>query len=151
MAKEVDGAGREAQSREVTDPRFASLAELAARIQRDASGTLAWAWDDYTGAALATLPSAAAEPMLALLQGAFAEHYAADSLPEALAPLAGASGGLRAGQRLFATAGEGGAWLVGAWWPWGNGQTISLRIRLVDASVTPAAVHEQPLRSWFDI
>jgi hypothetical protein len=37
-------------------------------------------------------------------------------------------GGLRSGQLLFTTGPSQDVFICGAWWPWGDGRTISLRI-----------------------
>ena len=48
--------------------------------------------------------------------------------PPALRELAERTGGMRAGQLLFASAVVGRAFTYGLWWPWGDGMATSLRI-----------------------
>jgi hypothetical protein len=49
--------------------------------------------------------------------------------PPTLRELCAAAGGLRSNQRLLAGR-AGPLVLVGLWWPWGNGTTITLRLGL---------------------
>ncbi len=153
-AQGIDGRWLTAHSRGVTNDRdFPQLANTCNQILSGSEGVLQWAWDDYMGAALATHAKPSADSLLKLLEGAFESHHTADSVGgDAVATeIAAANGGLRPGQHLFLSDGGDESWLVGAWWPWGDGQTISLRVRLLDTSVTPAGALAQPLRTWFRI
>jgi hypothetical protein len=57
-----------------------------------------------------------------------------DAAPQALREMCDKTGGLREGQRLLAGTQDS---LFGLWWPWGNGQTITLRIGFSSAEATP--------------
>ena len=50
------------------------------------------------------------------------------SAPERVRELASKVGGLRGGQLLFAARSDADPILFGLWWPWGNGQTVSIRV-----------------------
>jgi hypothetical protein len=49
-----------------------------------------------------------------------------------LRELAARTGGLRAGQLLLVGGPVGGITAFGLWWPWGDGETISMRVGLLD-------------------
>ena len=65
-----------------------------------------------------------------------------ETAPPSLRAIADKTGGLRGGQRLLAGTDDT---LFGLWWPWGNGEMITLRIGLVGAEPT------QRLRALFGI
>lgn len=56
--------------------------------------------------------------------------------PPAIAYIAERTGGLRAAQRVYAAEPQGSLIPYGLWWPWEEGQTISLRIGLENASMS---------------
>jgi hypothetical protein len=49
-----------------------------------------------------------------------------------LRDLAARTGGLRSGQLLLVGGPTGGITSFGLWWPWGDGETISMRVGLLD-------------------
>src|SRR5438067_13692196 len=73
-----------------------------------------------------------------------AREAAAEALPAEWTPatlgqaspnlrdLAARTGGLRAGQLLMTGGPTGGLLAFGLWWPWGDGETISMRVGLLD-------------------
>ena len=96
-----------------------------------------WTWDARF-AAVASSFAAELEPAArASAQHAMTRGWTTKSLenaPESLRQLAERTGGLRQGQRLLAGTSDA---LFGLWWPWGGGDTVTLRIGFTDASVTP--------------
>jgi hypothetical protein len=91
-----------------------------------------WTWDERFRMIASSFPKE--KEMDARASMAHALPYAWDmtSLPTAPAGLRSiceGSGGLRAGQLLLAGK-AGDIVLFGLWWPWGGGQTITLRIGL---------------------
>ncbi len=67
----------------------------------------------------------------------------------AIRELAERTGGLRAGQSIFASAASGSTYLYGLWWPWGDGITTSGRIGLSGSGATQDAL--QRLRDTFSV
>lgn len=67
--------------------------------------------------------------------------------------IADSFGGLRPGQELFVSTADEAVATCARWWPWSDGQTISVRIALVADGVSeaerPALVAE--FRSWFAV
>ena len=59
-------------------------------------------------------------------------------------------GGIREGQLLFTSNPDRLPMLFGAWWPWGNGETVSLRIGFDVGSAESASLTEK-LKSWFGV
>jgi hypothetical protein len=94
-----------------------------------------WSWDGR----LACVASAfgtqfEAEARAATAMGLPVEWTTASLLtaPERLKALATRFGDVRQGQLLFTGGALEGLFAFGLWWPWGNGQTISLRVGLAD-------------------
>jgi hypothetical protein len=91
-----------------------------------------WTWDDRftmlaSSFAIGLEDKARASAALALPHSWDAKTLA--TAPGSLRELCEDAGGLRSGQRLLA--GRAGALvLIGLWWPWGSGQTVTLRLGL---------------------
>jgi len=62
-------------------------------------------------------------------------------------------GKLRSGQLLFTSDPSREAFILGAWWPWGDGQTISIRIAPSYKKISDSERAEkiQLFKSWFGI
>jgi hypothetical protein len=65
-----------------------------------------------------------------------------ENAPPEMQAIADKTGGLRSGQRLLAGDAMFAPNLFGLWWPWGGGDTITLRIGLADAAEVMAQVRE---------
>jgi hypothetical protein len=104
-----------------------------------------WEWDGrfsvVSSSFAATMQTEArASAVHALTRGWTAKDV--ETAPESLRAIVDRTGGLRGGQRLLAGTHDT---LFGLWWPWGNGEMITLRIGLVGAEPT------QKLRTLFDL
>lgn len=115
---------------------------------------LDWEWDSYVGAFLATFPVQRAEEVMAICDKYFMSRWNSDSLPDAppsVRAIAETLGGLRTAQQLLMTRPDQFAMVFGAWWPWGDGQTISLRIGLFTEDVPEYAKAEffKEFSEWF--
>lgn len=78
--------------------------------------------------------------------------YGAASVSKAPAQLRDAverSGGLRTGQTMFAAGPHGDLYALGLWWPWGDAETISMRVALVNLDSAHEA--QQRLRDIFRV
>jgi hypothetical protein len=99
-----------------------------------------WTWDDRFTMIASSFGKA--REVDARTSAALALPYAWDSKSLATAPaglreICERSGGLRNGQMLMAGK-AGGIVLVGLWWPWGNGEMITLRLGLGEHDVMEA-------------
>jgi hypothetical protein len=91
-----------------------------------------WTWDGRFNMLASSFPKV--DEMKARASAAHAMPYAWDlnsvqTAPEGLRIICDRAGGLRAGQMLMAGK-AGGLVIVGLWWPWGGGGTITLRLGL---------------------
>ncbi len=119
-------------------------------------GLFSWEWDDRFGAALTTFQAANEDKVRAALADTLPTRHDATSIkdaPSLAGQIAGAFGGLRGGQELFFTTDGDPPLLVGAWWPWGNGTTISLRVKVVALGLDDAdkLALMDAFRGWFGV
>jgi hypothetical protein len=109
-------------------------------LLRDTWPSPPWSWDARFSAVASSF-AAAQEPIVrASAVRAFPRGWTTKSIeaaPLELRALAERTGGLRAGQRLLGGDEATCPTLFGLWWPWGNGETITLRIGSLDAAPVP--------------
>lgn len=115
--------------------RWQPLLEQLGRL-RDSWPTPPWSWDGRFHTIAASFsrdlePKARASAMLAFPRGWTTKSL--DSAPPEMRAIAERTGGLRSGQRLLAGDELLAPQLFGLWWPWGGGDTITLRIGFADA------------------
>lgn len=133
------------------------MAEVEAccrQIMTDTRALLAWEWDDYIGAALAKFNVKHSAFVERVLDKCFASRWIDADIakaPASVGELADSLGGLRKTQRLYVTSSEDKITAFGAWWPWGDGQTISIRIGLVLKEIDDAAADrlDKEFVAWF--
>jgi len=123
-------------------------------IIKDHRELLKWEWDDYIGAFLTTFSTSQAPQIETICDKYFMSRWDRESLvkaPPSVRAIAKTLGGLRAAQRLLMTRPDQFLMAFGAWWPWGDGQTISLRIGLVTDGVPEHAKGEfcNEFYEWF--
>jgi hypothetical protein len=117
---------------------------------------LKWEWDDRFRAVLSSFRRTHRAKIHALLEESFGAAWDDTSIrgaAPAVARIAESFGGLWPGQELFVSATDGAVATCACWWPWGDGETISVRIALAVDSVPdakrPALLAE--FRSWFAV
>ena len=95
------------------------------------SGCLTWEWDDRFDCVLAAFDIADKDRVTAVINTHFGHAWDSASIGDAPASVSGAIGnfgGLGPGQLLFTSDPAKAAVLLGLWWPWDNGATISVRL-----------------------
>jgi len=123
-------------------------------ILTEARELLKWEWDGYIRAFLATFPIGQVQQIETICTKYFMSQWDQESLakaPPSILAIAENLGGLRAAQRLLMTRPDQFVMAFGAWWPWGDGQMISLRIGLVTDGVPEHAKAEffKEFSEWF--
>lgn len=115
-------------ARESRDP----LSEQACtEFLREMQGALSWQWDNRFQAALAQIDIGQKDTILGILEhhlGTAWNKATIDAAPEALRRATGRLGGIMPGQLLYAASLPEEGILFCAWWPWGNGKTVSIRL-----------------------
>ncbi len=117
---------------------------------------LSWEFDPRFRAAMAAFPALDQHRVLTALEQGFEGHWNRKQLgqaPPRAVELAGKTGGLRDGQLLLATNAESDPILFGLWWPWGGGQTISIRVLFSARTLDEAQKAEllATFQGWFGL
>ena len=125
-------------------------------LVNDLRGVLSWTWEDRFGAALAQFSANDKDWILELLKPLFSSLWDAVNLSQAPPRVVKAIqeyGGLRAGQLLLTTDADSKILLLGAWWPWGNQKTISLRLipTALKLSDSDMEKFQELLKEWLEI
>ncbi len=101
--------------------------ELFEKLQN----AFSWQWDDRFGMPLAQIKIEEKEAILKILDKYMDTPWDSSTIkkaPEALQSLVKPLGGIQSGQLLFTAALPNEGIVFCAWWPWNNGQTISVRM-----------------------
>ena len=114
-------------SSETVGPMQVLLEALAAAFR----GVLEWKWDGRFETVFAEVPTDRADEVLEMLQQYLPSSWDSTSVREAPEVVQAASkklGGLMPGQRFLISDLDNRACVFCAWWPWGNGLRISIRV-----------------------
>ena len=111
------------------------LKALCKEILRAFEGVLAWKWDGR----FSTLQAEFDADKKAAVRGVLDRYFSItwdsaniEQAPEIVRMIDRHLGGLRPGQFFFNTDPNQDAFVFCAWWPWGNGKTISIRMAPFD-------------------
>ena len=110
--------------------------KICSRIYSECDSLVTWKWDDRYQAVLSEFPATQEEEVMSVLEKYFDscwDEETIDYAPGKVRSVAKGLGDVRQGQRLFSSDPEQDALLLGAFWPWKNGEKISLRM-LVDVA-----------------
>ncbi len=115
-----------------------------------------WSWDERFGMALLTYEKVDAEAILGGVAAALTTTWSDSDIgdaPQKVRDIAAGAGGIDAGQRLYHSDLEADPILFATVWPWGNRQTVSLRIGYAapELSADQRAAADELLKSWFAI
>ena len=92
---------------------------------------LSWQWDSRFETALAQITIDEKDGIGKTLEnhlGTAWDSVGIDSAPESVQNVIARLGGIMPGQLFYAAGLSQGGIVFSAWWPWGNGQTISIRL-----------------------
>jgi hypothetical protein len=131
-------------------PTIAEAERICRDIARATEGILGWEWDDRFEVAIAAFSSAHETKVREILEADLRVIWLVDTVDDAPARVREITKvmGLRPGQALFATDDDAEATVFGAWWPWGGGKTISIRIGVVAAD---PGTHAEATKTWFGL
>ena len=119
-------------------------------------GVLSWKWDSRLEAVLAEFGADKKDDIRAILERFLPMPWDDSNLveaPDIVRTINSHLGGLRPGQQLFTSDPKGDAFVFCAWWPWGDGKTISIRIAPFYQKLSDPEKAEkiQLLKGWFGI
>jgi len=107
------------------------LKKACAELLADFNGVLSWKWDKNFGAFLAEFSAEIQDEVRSILQRHLSQEWdrkTIRSAPDTLKTGAGEFGDLRSGQLLFTSDPESNVLILAAWWPWRDGEVVSVRI-----------------------
>jgi hypothetical protein len=119
-------------------------------------GVLSWEWDSRFETILAEFSADNKDNIQAVLDRYFNIAWDVsniDKAPIVVRAIDKHLGGIRSGQLLFNTHPNQEAFIFCAWWPWGDGDTISIRMAPVDKTLseTEEADLVKRLKGWAGI
>ena len=112
------------------------IEKICSRIYSECNSLVTWNWDDRFHAVLSEFPADQGKEVMSVLEKYFDTCWDEETInyaPGKIRSVAKDLGEIRQGQRLFSSDPEQDALLLGAFWPWQNGEKISLRM-LVDVA-----------------
>ncbi len=119
-----------------------SAIENVCRAFMDAyPGILPWKWDGRFEVVLAEFAVGNQEAVHNALESSLGKSWDSDSIgnaPEGVTGVSNSLGGLMRGQRLFTSDPDAQPFVFCAWWPWGDGNTISIRIGPACGQMSPS-------------
>ena len=111
--------------------RSYDIEKICNRIYSECDSLVTWNWDDRFMAVLSEFPSDQEEEVMSVLEKHFDTCWDEETInyaPGKVRSVAKDLGNVRQGQRLFSSDSKQDALLLGAIWPWQNGEKISLRM-----------------------
>ncbi len=117
---------------------------------------ISWEWDGRFETALAQFNVKDKEWAHKIIENHMGNIWVAENKKDAPAVIKDtikSLGGLEPGQKLYTSAIDDNGLILCAWWPWGNGETISIRIGIIADSLSEEENKEldQMLRTWFNL
>jgi hypothetical protein len=112
------------------------IEKICSRIYSECDSLVTWRWDNRFQAVLSEFSADQEEEVMSVLEKYFDicwDEETIDYAPGKVRSVAKGLGEVRRGQRLFSSDPDQDALLLGAFWPWKNGEKISLRM-LVDVA-----------------
>ena len=118
--------------------------------------TWKWKWDEEFSTALIVFDQKDADAVFSTISSGFDRHWDFSTLEESedhIKSFLNSAFGMVPGQRIFAAEDPSGEVLLAAWWPWGNGEKISLRIGIFspEAEIVITDENKERLMKWFAI
>jgi hypothetical protein len=112
---------------------------ICKQLFHDFRGILSWKWDDWIGTFLAEFDTDREKDIRTILEKHLPISWDDSSIntaPQIVKALDEHLGGLRSMQYLFSSDPSNEVFVFCAWWPWGNGTTISLRVAPFNGSLS---------------
>lgn len=129
---------------------------ICQRLWEGFGDLLTWKWDPRFGTVLAEFPPEKKESVLEILDQHLVKRWDSGTIgeaPEVAQRVNRHLGGLMAGQLLLLSDPGTEPLVYCAWWPWGNGQTVSIRIGLFSATrdAEKEGAQTEALKGWFGV
>jgi hypothetical protein len=116
------------------------IKDLCKELLDDFESVLSWKWDSGFNALVAEFSTDKQDEVRTVLERHLGFKWDSRSIrkaPEQIKTKSGDLGDLRDNQLLFTTDPEGNVLIFAAWWPWGNGEVVSVRIASPSSAEQP--------------
>lgn len=116
------------------------------KISSALQGVVSWKWDDRFETVLAEFDVDNEDSVRAILERNLVTTWDSsniDNAPDAVRRVNDNFSGLMSGQFLFTSDPERNIFVFCAWWPWGSGKTISIRIASSHGKLSDSGKNEQ--------
>jgi len=132
------------------------LENVCRNLLRAFQETLSWKWDSWIETVLAEFGVGDKDSIRAILERYLGSTWDSSNIgkaPDIVRVINSKLGGLRPGQLLFTSDPNQDEIIFCAWWPWGNGETISIRIApsYKKRSDSEKAAQIKLFKGWFGI
>lgn len=129
---------------------------ICSELSKAFQGVLSWKWDDRFNTVLAEFKvdnKARIHEALERCLDRMWDSATIENAPEAVQAVISRFGGIMPGQLLFTSDPDQDALVFCAWWPWGNGETISIRLApfYQKPSDSDRDGQTQQFKEWFGI
>jgi hypothetical protein len=136
------------------DPTQTELEKICKELANAFKGILSWKWDSRFDTVLAEFTTDKKNSVRAILDRHLSMTWDSSNIgsaPKTIQKINTHLGKLRSGQLLFSSDPKQKAYLFCAWWPWGDGKTISIRIApyYKGLSDSEKADKTQLFKRWF--
>ncbi len=133
-----------------------TLEKSCSQLAKTLGETLTWKWDNRFETVLAEFSVTDKEKIHQTLTSHMGETWKTENAgmaPKVVQMVINYFGGLNPGQTLLTSDPNQDGLLLCAWWPWGNGQTISIRLGVFADSLGDEDNEKltQLFRGWFGI
>ena len=138
------------------DPNKSGLENDCKKLFSAFQGVLSWKWDSRFETVLAEFRADNKGSIRPILERYVSIPWDISNIgnaPDIVRTINSHLGGLRSGQLLFTSDPNRDAFIFCAWWPWGDGKTISIRIAPSYKKVLDSEKAEkiQLFKGWFGI
>ena len=142
--------------RDMADPAGTGLENYYKKLSSSFQGVLSWKWDSRSETVLAEFGTGKKDNIRAILERSLPVAWDSSNIskaPDIVQKINSHLGWLWPGQQLFTSDLKGDALIFCAWWPWGYGKTISIRIAPFYQKLSGPEKAEkiQLLKGWFGI
>ncbi|MEH6592030.1 MAG: hypothetical protein V7746_17335 [Halioglobus sp.] len=114
----------------MVEPSGSDLSSTIEALGEALPESLKWEWDDRFDGVLAAFEVIDKDHILEILNSQFGQAWDGTSIsnaPDSISCAIQEFGRMTANQLLFTSDSDRDVILLGLWWPWGNGATISIR------------------------
>jgi hypothetical protein len=140
----------------MSDLDKSDLENVCRELLREFQGILSWKWDGRFETVLAEFAVENKETVRAILERYLSVTWDSSNIanaPDIVRRINVRVGTLRSGQLLFTSDPNRDSLVFCAWWPWGDGKTISIRVapsykKLSDSGTTEKT---QLFKGWFGV